>query len=71
MTGRTARAAVLAAAVTALALVPLVGGPFAVDFVTRMMVSSIFALSLELLVGAVDTSARCSSRRPRACSCTC
>jgi branched-chain amino acid transport system permease protein len=51
MTGRTARAAVLAAAVTALALVPLVGGPFAVDFVTRMMVSSIFALSLELLVG--------------------
>ena len=51
MTGTAARAVVLAAAVVALALVPLLGGKFAVDFVTKMMVSAIFALSLELLVG--------------------
>jgi branched-chain amino acid transport system permease protein len=51
MTGTTARAALIAAAVVALALVPVLGGKFAVDFVTKMMVSSIFALSLELLVG--------------------
>jgi branched-chain amino acid transport system permease protein len=51
MTGTTARAAILAAAVVVLALVPFAGGKFAVDFVTKMMVSSIFALSLELLAG--------------------
>jgi branched-chain amino acid transport system permease protein len=37
----------------ALALFPLVGGKFGVDFVTKMMVYAIFALSLELLVGQV------------------
>ncbi len=34
-----------------LALVPLLGGAFAVDFVTKIMILAIFALSLELLVG--------------------
>ena len=51
MTRPAARATVLIAAAVALALVPLAGGPFAVDFVTKMMVFSILALSLELLVG--------------------
>jgi branched-chain amino acid transport system permease protein len=46
-----ARPAVLACALLALALFPLFGGKFAVDFVTKMMVLAIFALSLELLVG--------------------
>ena len=50
-----ARATVLAAAVVVLALVPLAGGQFAVDFVTKVMVFAILALSLELLVGVVDT----------------
>jgi branched-chain amino acid transport system permease protein len=45
------RATVIAAAALALALFPLVGGPFGVDFVTKMMVFAILALSLELLVG--------------------
>lgn len=36
----------------ALALVPLLAGQFAVDLVTKTMVYAIFALSLELLVGA-------------------
>jgi branched-chain amino acid transport system permease protein len=49
----SARAAALAAAAIALALFPLVGGTFGVDFVTKMMVFAIFALSLELLVGQV------------------
>ncbi len=53
MTGATARAAILAAGAVGLALVPLAGGAFVVDFVTKMMVASIFALSLELLVGQV------------------
>ena len=35
-----------------LALFPLVSGSYGVDFVTKIMVYSIFALSLELLVGA-------------------
>ena len=47
------RRAALAAAVLALALFPLVGGKFGVDYVTKMMVFAIFALSLELLVGQV------------------
>jgi branched-chain amino acid transport system permease protein len=47
------RAAWIAAAALALALFPLVGGKFGVDFVTKMMVFAIFALSLELLVGQV------------------
>ena len=41
------------AAALALALFPLVGGKFGVDFVTKTMVFAIFALSLELLVGQV------------------
>jgi len=36
----------------ALALFPLVSGNYGVDFVTKIMVYAIFALSLELLVGA-------------------
>jgi branched-chain amino acid transport system permease protein len=35
-----------------LALIPLVSGSYGVDFVTKIMVYAIFALSLELLVGA-------------------
>jgi branched-chain amino acid transport system permease protein len=42
-----------AAAALALALFPLAGGAFGVDFVTKMMVFAILALSLELLVGQV------------------
>jgi len=48
-----ARRAMFAGAVIALALFPLVGGKFGVDFVTKTMVFAIFALSLELLVGQV------------------
>jgi branched-chain amino acid transport system permease protein len=47
------RAAWVVAALLALALFPLVGGKFGVDFVTKMIVFAIFALSLELLVGQV------------------
>jgi len=47
------RGIALGAAVVLLALVPLAGGRFAVDFVTKTMVYAIFALSLELLVGQV------------------
>ena len=47
------RAAWIAAAALALALFPLVGGKFGVDFVTKIMVFAILALSLELLVGQV------------------
>jgi branched-chain amino acid transport system permease protein len=36
----------------ALALYPLIAGPFGIDFVTKVMVYAIFALSLELLVGS-------------------
>jgi branched-chain amino acid transport system permease protein len=46
-------AAVIAAAALALALFPLVGGKFGVDFVTKIMIFAVFALSLELLVGQV------------------
>ena len=35
----------------ALALYPLVGGKYGIDFVTKIMIFAIFALSLELLVG--------------------
>jgi branched-chain amino acid transport system permease protein len=48
-----ARTALLAAAALALALFPLVGGKFGVDFVTKIMVFAVLALSLELLVGQV------------------
>jgi branched-chain amino acid transport system permease protein len=48
-----ARTAVLVAAGVALALFPLVGGKFAMDFVTKTMMFAILALSLELLVGQV------------------
>jgi branched-chain amino acid transport system permease protein len=47
------RAVVLAVALAALAFFPLLGGKFAVDFVAKIVVLSIFALSLELLVGQV------------------
>ena len=47
------RLAVYLAAAAALALFPLVGGKFGVDFVTKTMVFAILALSLELLVGQV------------------
>jgi branched-chain amino acid transport system permease protein len=43
----------LAAAALALALFPLVGGKFGVDFVAKIMIFAVFALSLELLVGQV------------------
>ncbi len=41
----------VALAFGALALLPLVGSPFGVDLVTKIMIYAIFALSLELLVG--------------------
>jgi branched-chain amino acid transport system permease protein len=40
------------AAFLAMALFPLVAGNYGIDFVTKIMVYAIFALSLELLVGA-------------------
>ena len=49
----SARTAVIAAAALSLALFPLFGGKFGVDFVTKTMVFAILALSLELLVGQV------------------
>ena len=42
----------VAAAFAALALFPLLAGSFGIDLVTKIMVWSIFALSLELLVGS-------------------
>ena len=42
---------VLAIAVLALALFPLVAGRFAIDLATTMMINAVFALSLALLVG--------------------
>jgi branched-chain amino acid transport system permease protein len=42
----------VALAFTALALFPLVAEPYGIDRVTKIMVFSIFALSLELLVGS-------------------
>ena len=47
------RTALLAVAGLALALFPLVGGKFGIDFVTKTMMFAILALSLELLVGQV------------------
>src|SRR5262245_4407865 len=47
------RGTIFFAAGLALAFFPLVGGKFGVDYVTKMMVFAIFALSLELLVGQV------------------
>ena len=47
------RGAIFLAVGLALALFPLVGGRFGVDYVTKTMVFAIFALSLELLVGQV------------------
>ena len=41
----------VAAVFAALALYPLIGGKFGIDFVTKIMIYAIFALSLELLVG--------------------
>ena len=49
----SARTAIIAAAALSLALFPLFGGKFGVDFVTKTMVFAILALSLELLVGQV------------------
>jgi branched-chain amino acid transport system permease protein len=46
------RAGFIIAAFAALALYPLVAGSFGVDLVTKVMVYSVFALSLELLVGS-------------------
>ena len=39
----------------ALAAWPLVAGAYGIDLVTKIMIYSILALSLELLVGLVDT----------------
>ena len=46
------KAAFVAACFAALALLPLLTGSYGVDLVTKIMVYAIFALSLELLVGA-------------------
>jgi branched-chain amino acid transport system permease protein len=48
-----ANTAALVAGTFALALFPLVAGAFGIDFVTRVMIFAVFALSLELLVGQV------------------
>ncbi len=42
----------VALAFGALAAVPLAGGSFAIDLVTKIMIYAVFALSLELLVGS-------------------
>jgi branched-chain amino acid transport system permease protein len=47
-----ARHAFVVATFAALAGLPLVAGSFGIDFVTKVMVYAIFALSLELLVGS-------------------
>ena len=46
------RAAFVALCFAALALLPALFGSYGVDFVTKVMVYAVFALSLELLVGA-------------------
>ena len=46
------KAGFVAACFLALALLPLLAGSYGVDLVTKIMVYAIFALSLELLVGA-------------------
>ena len=38
-----------------LALYPAVAGSFGIDLVTKTMIFAVFALSLELLVGMIDT----------------
>ena len=53
MTGKMVPRTIFCLVAVALALFPLVGGKFGVDYVTKMMVFAIFALSLELLVGQV------------------
>ena len=52
MTAARAPSVFVALSFTALALVPVLGGSYAVDLVTKIMVYAIFALSLELLVGS-------------------
>ncbi len=52
MPASAARLLPFAAGVVALAVFPWVGGKFYVDLVTTIMILAIFALSLELLVGA-------------------
>jgi branched-chain amino acid transport system permease protein len=46
------RSVFVAVCFTLLALFPLVSGSYGIDFVTKIMVYALFALSLELLVGA-------------------
>ncbi len=46
------KASFVAACFAALALLPLLTGQYSVDLVTKIMVYAVFALSLELLVGA-------------------
>ena len=46
------KAAFVAACFAALALLPWLAGSYGVDLVTKIMVYAVFALSLELLVGA-------------------
>jgi branched-chain amino acid transport system permease protein len=48
---RTRQRILLAAAVASLALFPLVDSPFYLELVTKVMILSIFAMSLDLLVG--------------------
>ena len=52
MQGERGKFLFVAGAFAALAVVPFVGGSFAVDLVTKIMIYAIFALSLELLVGS-------------------
>ena len=52
MTMNLSRPLFVAACFVLLALFPLVSGSYGIDFVTKIMVYAIFALSLELLVGA-------------------
>jgi branched-chain amino acid transport system permease protein len=46
------KAVFVAIAFAALALMPLAAGSYGIDFVTKIMIYAVFALSLELLVGA-------------------
>ena len=52
MTGFLKRYAPELVALLLLAAYPLVAGKFGIDLVTKIMIFAIFALSLELLVGA-------------------
>jgi branched-chain amino acid transport system permease protein len=49
--GRSLKAVFVATVFAALAAYPLVAGSFGIDLITKTMIFSIFALSLELLVG--------------------